>query len=268
MFENTLIPVAYGERPEELRKVAVTLKNFGARSICLYHVNESGSFFRGSDLSWLMVMQKAMEDEGLSVEVKQGNGHIASSIAEAALFQGADEIYLKAKRHWHLRTMLLGSVSRDLLRLSDVPVFVHKIRPRLPDGDEGLRHEDLNVLYATNLDETSARPIPYIKEFHGARCHILHVRNRMADPSTEQRRRDAVAKDLQNMEEELIPFFKHVTSEDRIGDPATQVLNISERLKADVIVIGRKKPTFFSAPMGGTAERIVNESKASVFMVP
>ncbi len=268
MFENTLIPVAYGERPEELRKIGLTLKNFGARSICLYHVNESGSFFKGSDVSWLMRLQEAMEGEGLSVEVKRGNGHIASSIAEAALFQGADEIYLKAKRRWHLRTMLLGSVSRDLLRLSDVPVFVHKIRPRLPDGAEGLGHEDLVVLYATNLDESSARPIPYIKEFHGARCHILHVRDRMADPSTERRRRDAVAQDLQTMEEEIIPFFNHVTSEQRIGDPSTQVLKVSEWLKADVVVIGRKKPTFFSAPMGGTAERIVNESKASIFMVP
>ena len=268
MFENTLIPVAYGERPEELKKIGVTLKNFGASSVCLYHVHESGSFFRASDISWLMLLQEVLEEVGLSIEVKRGNGHIASSIVEAALFQGSDEIYLKAKRRWHLRTMLLGSVSRDLLRLSDVPVFVHKIRPRLPDGDEGLRHEDLIVLYATNLDETSARPIPYIKEFHGARCHILHVRNRMADPSTERRRRDTVAQDLQTMEEEITPYFKHVSTEQRIGDPSTQVLKVSEWLKADVVVIGRKKSTFFSAPMGGTAERIVNESKASIFMVP
>ena len=90
----------------------------------------------------------------------------------------------------------------------------------------------------------------------------------MADPSTEQRRRDTVAKALHTMEEELTPYFKQVTCEDRIGDPSTQVLNASEWLKADVVVIGRKKPTFFSDPMGGTAERIVNESKASVFMVP
>lgn len=268
MFENTLIPVAYGERPEELRKIGETLKNFGARSICLYHVNESGSLFRGSDISWFMLLQEVLEEVGLAVEVKRGDGHIASSISEAALFQGCDEIYLKAKRRWHLRTILLGSISQDLLRLSDVPVFVHKIRPRLPDGGAGLSREDLIVLYATNLDAASVRPIPYIKEFHGARCHILHARERMADPATERRRRDAVAEELHALEEELHPYFGLVTSEQRIGDPATQVLHISDWINADVVVLGRKNPTFLSAPMGDTAERVVNESKASIFLVP
>ena len=246
----------------------MALKNYGARSVCLYHVHESGSFFRGSDISWLTLLQEVLEEVGLSIEVKKGNGHIASSIAEAALFQGCDEIYLRAKRRWHVRTMLLGSVSQDLLRLSDIPVFVHKIRPRLPDGGIGFSREDLIVLYATNLDAASVRPIPYIKEFHGARCHILHVRERMADPSTERRRRDAAAEELHAVEEELIPYFGQVTSEQRIGDPATQVLHISDWLNADVVVLGRKNPTYFSAPMGDTAERVVNESKASIFLVP
>ncbi len=268
MFENTLIPVAYGERPDELKNIGVTLKNFGARSVCLYHVHESGSFFRASDISWLMFLQEALEEVGLSIEVKRGEGHIASSIAEAAMFQGCDEIYLKAKRRWHIETMLLGSVSQDLLRLSDVPVFVQKIRPHLPDGSDGFSHDDLIVLYATDLSALSARPLPYIKEFHGARCHILHVRDRMADPSTERRRRDDVAEKLHGVEEELTPYFGQVTSEQRIGDPATQVLHVSDWLKADVVVLGRKKSTSFSAPMGDTAERVVNESKASIFLVP
>ena len=268
MFENTLIPVAYGERPEELRKIGATLKNYGARSVCLYHVHESGSFFRGSDISWLTLLQEVLEEVGLSIEVKRGEGHIASSIAETALFQGCDEIYMRAKRRWHIRTMMLGSVSQDLLRISDVPVFVHKIRPHLPEGDTGLKREDLTVLYATDLDAASVRPIPYIKEFHGSRCHILHVRDRMADPATEHRRRDAAMEELRAVGEELLPYFGQVTSEQRIGDPATQVLHVSEWLNADVVVLGRKNPTFLSGPMGDTAERVVNESKASIFLVP
>lgn len=72
MFENILIPVAYGERPDELKNIGVTLKSFGVRSICLYHVHESGSFFRASDISWLVLLQEALEEVGLSIEVKGG----------------------------------------------------------------------------------------------------------------------------------------------------------------------------------------------------
>ncbi len=43
MFEKTLIPVAYGERPEEVRKAGTILKTLGANSVCLYHVNEPGT---------------------------------------------------------------------------------------------------------------------------------------------------------------------------------------------------------------------------------
>jgi nucleotide-binding universal stress UspA family protein len=268
MFEKTLVPVAYGERPEELMKIGRVLRSLGAESICLYHVNEPGSFFRGADLSWLTPLAEALEEMGLSVEVKTGNGHIASAIAETALLEGADGIYMKAKRRWHIETMLLGSVSQNLLRLADVPVFVHKIRPRLPDNGVELDRRDLKVLYATDLGETSNRLLPYVMEFAGAWCHLLHVRGRMADPLAERVRREAVDGKLHAVAEELRPYFGQVTSEQRIGEPATQVLYVSDRIEADIVVLGRKGPAFLSAPMGDTAERVVTGSMASIFLVP
>lgn len=268
MFEKTLIPVAYGERPEELRKIGTILRDLGACSVCLFHVNEPGSFFRNSGLSWLTLLQEALEEAGLSVETKTGNGHIASSIAETALMEGADEIYMRAKRRWHIGTILLGSVSQDLLRLSDVPVFVQKIRPRMPGDHAGFSREDLTVLYATDFDEASERLVSYVMEFQGARCHVLHVRGRMADPSTEKKRKRFVGEKLYTVEETLRPYFQEVSSEERIGDPAAEVLNVSDQIHADIVVLGRKSPSFLSAPMGNTPERVVNESKASILLVP
>ena len=140
MFEKTLIPVAYGERPEELRKVGRFLRGLGSRSICLYHVNEPASLFRGADLSWLTRLAEVLRETGLAVEVKRGSGHIASAIAEAALLEGADSIYMKTKRRW-----LSNDASWERLtgspRLADVPVFVQKVRPRLPGDGVGPRHE-------------------------------------------------------------------------------------------------------------------------------
>lgn len=269
MFEKTLIPVAYGEKPEELKKIGNILKSFGSRSICLFHVSEAGSLFRGSDISWMEAHKDVLEELDLTVEIRTGSDHIASAIAEAALQEGADEIYLKAKRHWQIRTMLLGSVSRDLLRLSDIPVFVHKIRPRLPGEGEGrISREDLIILYATDLDEISNRPIPYLMDFQGAWCHILHVRDRRADPHSEERQKKKIDELLLGASEELAPYFGRVSSEQRLGDPAGEVLHVSEQIKADVIVLGRKRRGFLAAPMGETAERIVTGTKASIFLVP
>lgn len=269
MFEKTLIPVAYGERPEEIAKIGRFLRTFGSASICLFTVGESDSFFRGSDLSWLSILKEALEEVGVNVEMKTGSDHIASAIAEAALHGGVDEIYMKAKRRWQIRSILLGSVSRDLLRLTDTPVFVHKVRPLLPGKGEGfIGREDLIVLYATDFDEASNRSLPYVMEFRGGWCHILHVRGRQADPVSEQRKKNSVQKQLSSIGEELRPYFARVTSEERIGNPASEVLFVSEQISSDVIVLGRSRPAFLSSPMGDTAERIVNGSKASIFLVP
>jgi len=268
MFEKTLIPVSYGERPEELRKIGKILMSLGSKSICLYHVIEAGSLFRGSDISWLTILQEILKELGLEVEVRLGSDHIASAIAEAALQEGVDEIYMRTKRHWHLRTVLLGSVSRDILRLSDVPVLVHKVRPKLPDVGGVITRDDLIILYATDFAEASVRPIPYLMDFKGAWCHILHVRGRMADPFAEEIEKRRLQEKLMALEVELRPYYGRVTSEQKIGDPASGVLHVSDQISADIIVLGRKKPAFFSAPMGETAERIVTSSRASIFLVP
>ena len=268
MFEKTLVPVAFGERPEELRKVGLFLKHMGARSVCLYHVDDAVSLLPGSDIPWLLHLQAALEEVGLATEVLRGNGPVAQSIAETALFQGCDAIYLKAKRRWHLPTTLLGSVAQDLLRISDVPVFVHKTRPCLADGGVGMLRDELVVLYATDLDAVTIRPVPSLRGFGGARCHILHVRDRMADSVTDRRMRDATGDKLRTAADDLSAYFGQVSSEQRIGEPATQVLHVAERLGADVIVLGRNTPAFVPAPMGETGEIVVNASKASVYLVP
>ena len=68
--------------------------------------------------------------------------------------------------------------------------------------------------------------------------------------------------------EELRQYYERVTFEARIGDPATEVLHVSDRIGMDVVVLGRKRPAFLSASMGATAERIVTGSKASILLVP
>ncbi|MFA5614713.1 MAG: universal stress protein [Methanoculleus sp.] len=268
MFKKTLIPVAYGERPGELGRIGKFLEDLGSRSICLFHVDEPASLFRGADPSWLTRLAGALGETGLAVEVRRGDGHIASAIAEAALLEEVDGIFMKTKRRWHIETVLLGSVSRNLLRLSDVPVFIQKARPRLSsDGNEPGR-EDMKILYATDLDEASTRLLPYMMGFQGAWCHILHVRGRRADPAAERQRGKVVDEEMHRTAEDLRPYFDRVTTEQRIGNPATQVLHVSEQIGADVIALGRRRRAFFSAPLGATAERIVTGSKASIFLVP
>lgn len=268
MFERTLIPVAKGEKTEEIIKITDTLANLGMNSAVIFNVHEPESIFSKNSYSWFDNMMEELEGAGLPVEAKTGTGHTASAIAEAAMFENADAVYMKTRRKWHIETMLLGSVSRDLLRMTEIPTFVHKVRPSLQEDREGIKKEGFTILYATDLGKASYRPLPYVKEFKGALCYILHIRDRRADPYSERRWKEKTDSELRIIEEELRPYYREVVSEQRIGNPATEVINTSERINADIVIMGRKPPTFFSAPMGSTAERIVNELKASIFLVP
>lgn len=269
MFEKMFIPVANCKEGRGIKRAILAFRNLGVESLILFHVQEGGLFFRKSGQSWFQCqLKEEFEKEGIEVKTETGNGHTATAIAERALFENVYAIYLKARKKWNIETLLLGSVSRDLLRLTDVPTFVHKKRPQIPPDGTGIRHRELVILYATDLEKASYRPLPYVKDFKGAKCYILHIRDRRADPISERMWKKRVDEELSDLEEELRADFTEVLSEQRIGDPATEVVNTSDRINADIIVMGRKEPSFFSAPMGSTAERIVNNSAASIFLVP
>ena len=152
------------------------------------------------------------------------------------------------------------------------------------------------ILYATDLSENSAYAFRYAvnsAENHDAQIHILHALERIPSAAdalvgsfvegeklarlheagkTEVRERiqkrlaEFCQKDLRNRPDGL----RRVVSVQVVeGDPAGTILEKTEELKVDMVIMGtHSKGALAHAFLGSVAESVLNRIKVPVFIIP
>jgi nucleotide-binding universal stress UspA family protein len=185
-----------------------------------------------------------------------------------------DVIVLGTEGRTGLKKFLLGSVAEEIFRSAECPVLT--LGPHVSKLDSSLR----NILYATDFGPESIHGLPYaisLAEEHGARLTLLHVVTAtgvvlpepepgampVIDPyvavaTGEKQLRALIPADtaLRHEPEYLVQF----------GPAAETILRIAE--KADMIVLGVKRPAALTKHLGGgVAYRIICEAACPVLSV-
>ena len=160
------------------------------------------------------------------------------------------------------------------------------------------------ILYATDLSKNSAYAFRYAINsamHHGADIHILHVleiplfpfsppgeegtgnlyevsryleKMRKFDVEQEKLAKEKIKKRLEQFcDRELKDnpdCMKHVASIQVVeGDPAGTILQIAEKAKADLVIMGTHgKGLLAHAFLGSVAEKVLNRIKIPVFIIP
>ncbi|HKL26112.1 MAG TPA: universal stress protein [Desulfuromonadales bacterium] len=139
-----------------------------------------------------------------------------------------------------------------------------------------------NIVYATDFSGSSKRAAAYaanLAKLTGATLHLLHVINELSDEQRsliQQDLFDSFAKDVEvlavkNTEEFRRKYFagiENIRSHTVIGTPFQQIINHSEELQADLIVMGTHGRTGIEHVLvGSTAERVVRRSRIPVLTV-
>jgi len=153
-----------------------------------------------------------------------------------------------------------------------------------------------HILYATDLSENSAYTFRYAinsAEKHDAKIHILHVQDRIpasleallkTNPPTEnweaydQNKNEQMKKYIHKRLEAFCQrefkyyptFMNRIASIEVVdGDPAGEILQKADDLKADLVVMGTHgKGLLAHAFLGSVAEKVLNRIKIPVFIIP
>ncbi len=138
------------------------------------------------------------------------------------------------------------------------------------------------ILYATDFSDSSVSAADHarlLKELTGATLHILHV---IAELSDQQRtmihqeyfkdfEKSVEQQALQDMHQFCASHFEgleQIKSHTLLGNPFQQIMQLSEQLSADLIVMGTHGRTGIEHVLvGSTAERVVRNSKIPVLTV-
>ena len=153
-----------------------------------------------------------------------------------------------------------------------------------------------NILYATDLSKNSAYAFRYAvntAKQHDAKIHLLHAIEPLSPQEEalvlvyvekeeiDRRRRDATENLVQRIEERLKQFAEKELQDDpealkRVvavhvvqGDPATEILNMSDKLGSDIVIMGTHgKGMIGHAFLGSVAERVLHRIHKPVYVIP
>lgn len=274
MFETALLPVTLREPVSKISDMISFLQFFDTRKVLLYHVAAgpvNSAIERRLEKWKFEILEKTSEadlqrDEAsqLEIECRVRSGSPAYEIATGAEEELADFIYFPWKRKSWIQRTLVGSTTKDVIRISNRPIFIFKQRRIKKE------REDFKVMYPTNFRGTDRFVLPYLG-YPGLAAHeliLINVRDRAPDPSAESREQRSVENNLNRLGEKVTNNYDMVTPMRVIGHPRRDITRVARRQNIDFLILGKSdKQSAFSSMMGSVAEEVAYNAPCSVFIV-
>ncbi|MGE4470397.1 MAG: universal stress protein [Desulfovibrio sp.] len=266
MLQRAAVKVSLTEPKKKFLDMLAFMRNFGTNEVHLVHVRTKTNYReREKAETALEELGTEINQLGMAVDFSIRNGYAPGVMTEVAATVQADYLALYWKPKALLRHALLGSIDSDILRMSNMPVFMYN--PKLFRPVVELE----SVLYATDFQFTDAVVMPYLKSsrFKARTLYLLHVGERAPDPDTEARRRERALTNLERLAEECAHAYDQVEVIETLGLVRNEIVRQAKAKKVNLIVAGKSdKPNTMSRLVGSTAEVLPHRAHCSVFIIP
>jgi nucleotide-binding universal stress UspA family protein len=214
--------------------------------------------------------------DGRSIQTSVTSGRAADVITSIAGDWGAELIVVGSRGHGTLESMLLGSVSAEVVDRARVPVLVAR-REAIGrvvfawDGSDGAEKAaallvDWGIFGRSEVRVVSVADAAapwWVESGMVGEEVAAEAYARAAEPSRQQHVQMA-----QEMADRLAASGLHVVPECRSGDPAQQIVNAAEEATADLVVLGTHGRTGLSRLlMGSVTRNVLNHARCSVLVV-
>jgi nucleotide-binding universal stress UspA family protein len=267
MFRRILIPVDGSETAEAVvAQVQTLLLHEAAEAVLVCADPPIGS------MGHVERVRRRLEGEGVRVRVFfVSPGAPASGIPDVAREENVSLIAMSAQGRGGLFPSVPGGVVEQVLRASPAPVLLVRPSPRSGDRPVGPAPDSQrpfqNILLPIGGIEASRRAVPVavdLAKASGGSVTVLHV----TQPSREFET-DMIARHiLYDAERVLLASGIRLVTKVVEGDPANRILDIAQRLHADIIVMAAQGGPDPSRPvLGSVAEDVFRASSLPMLLV-
>lgn len=200
-------------------------------------------------------------------------------IVDSAIEADVNMIVMGARGIKGIKSLFIGSVTREVAVKSTKPVLVTKLPLRE-------RPDKMKILFATDGSKHSLATGEFLSRipFHNTEITILNVMpselldipqtfvpeiiERMVEIADEIRaaRRAESGRIVEQARNHLSKRFRNIEVLSEIGDPAAEILKTAERLRTDIIALGCRGLRGISAMMGSVSRNVLTHSKCSVLI--
>ena len=283
-----LLPVDFSERSWGAARYARSLAAHFQSELTLLHVltpphYEFGALeIGGSMLSELYVnraaqVEKELNDfladelRGLNIRRVAVEGDPARKIVEYAHDEEMGLIVMPTHGYGPFRQFILGSITAKVLHDADCPVWTGVHLEEAP-AVESMQFD--SIVCAIDLGPQSCKALEWAgmvqREFR-ARLSVVHVTTCPHDPSGARNDADWRAQLEEQAREEVGRLQGQTAAEAELiveaGDPAKQVCATAERLKANLLIIGRGSAAGIFGRLRTNAYAIIRQSPCPVVSV-
>jgi nucleotide-binding universal stress UspA family protein len=203
-----------------------------------------------------------------SLRVIAGHGRADAHLVAHADRGGFDLIVVGTRRHSVIEEVWHGSVGRGVLQSSPVSVAHVPLPPA--EADASFRSPRV-VLVATDFTDDRRALTHAIGYAEGnATVHLAHVVTPSGTATDPRQAQEDAWSQLYRLERD-VPAARSVALHTHVleGAPGEQLLALSERVGADLLVLGARKRTAVGrAVLGSVAQTLVASSTVPVLMVP
>lgn len=281
MFPTALISLDYSATQGPLLDCLTDLRDMGVTRVILTHMVKVGYAQRASCGNrqvledWLQDRAAPLRAAGLEVEVDiRAAGEVAKDILQAASDHGADLIVIGSRGQNMIRGLFLGSVARDVIRLSTLPVRLEWIEATGKDGDAACArtcHAGMRrVLLATDFSQQSqsAEKAAIALTRLGAHVDVIHVL--VLDSGKIYARWPRMAQAaLSYIVDDITAAGGKAEAHLMTGKPSEEIARTAVDRDADLIVVGRHGQGWVdSITTGSTAASLCEIARRPVLMVP
>ncbi|MGC9311206.1 MAG: universal stress protein [Sediminispirochaetaceae bacterium] len=266
MLQKALVPLSFRESTDQVSGMCEFLQMLGTREAVLLHIGSDRGRAGAHNRRRLEEYAEHIEELGFRTEKLVRRGSVQQQIILASAELGADYISIVFRKKSWIARAILGSNVKDVIRLSDSPVFVYKNPRRRQRADRVFR-----VLYATSLQGRDDSLLTYIRneDFQADEITFLYAGRRAPDPVVEKQRQDKAERDLKVLEERCglgQHSLKHLSV---LGSPRRQILKTARGLPADLVLLGKADASASREPvLGSTAEEVSYNAPCSVLIIP
>lgn len=281
MFRKALISLDHSASQGPLLDCLTDLRDMGITHVILTHVVKvgygQGATYGNKDAleDWLRERATPMRAAGLEVDVDiRAAGDVAKDILVAASEHGADLIVIGSRGQNMIRGLFLGSVAREVIRLSTLPVRLEWIEATGKDGDAACErscHAGLRrLLLATDFspqahaaEAAAARLAP-----HAGIVDLVHVVG--PDEQARYARWPVMARAaLDDIALEVRAAGGKAEVHLAEGKASEEIARMAAESDVDLIVVGKHGQNWVeSMAIGSTAANLCEIARRPVLMVP
>jgi nucleotide-binding universal stress UspA family protein len=281
MFTTALVALDQSPAaPPTLARVA-DLSGWGIKKVILTHVvrvgyNQFAAYDHGENYrEWLERCAEPLKEAGLEVTVcVRISGLVADELLAIAAEFKADLLLIGSRAHSRVSNLFLGSVARDLIRKTTLPLFLEWITPETDDtGTQGTapgRPALEHVLMATDLSKYASGAENLLRELstQAKRIDLLTVLTPDGLNNTPALPVMALAA-LNHIRDYLPDEAGEVSVLTERGAPAETILRIAAERDCSLILIGKHGQGWLESKLvGTTATEVCEAAQRPVLVAP